>query len=393
MIKIILPQNNSNLLNDLSDEILKDVCIRIYGTEDYVVEYENRRTGRYIKLIEDQINETHFICFSKPNNNSRNAHLMQFVSPTYVEYNRDQSTNKFLDIYLINQSSNDRTDYIKLFYKCFATIGINVMNLEGISKIIPFYSYEDLQIYRKKTSERNSRNRSTYFTDDDKCISIYGKTFGANAMESFIFGLTIRALVDRPVVFHPVVDNDSENLSVDQQLILTNSGVSYGDFIRLLPSGYAKATQDTSRNQTVFKYNLLQKFGDQECYLCGCNLEHMIIAAHIERVTDIDNNPGYMPDIKAQRSTDGDNGLWLCASHDKLFEYGMIYFEGSELCIRSFITNTEQLNFINKSIYEMRKVYYSEFDDSTFNINPEHYNAKTREYLLKHRERHAITLV
>ena len=30
---------------------------------------------------------------------------------------------------------------------------------------------------------------------------------------------------------------------------------------------------------------------------------------------------------KRRRAVDGDNGLWLCATHDKLFEYGKIYFD------------------------------------------------------------------
>lgn len=392
MIKIFLPQNNQNLLNDLSESILQDVCNRLFGYPEYSIEYEDRRIGRYVKIVDDSSNEVHYVCFSNPNNNSRNAHLMQFVSPTYVEFNKDISTNKQLDVYLINQSGNDRTDYIKMFYRCFATIGIRVLNLQGVSGIVPFNSYEDLKSYRNQTSGRNAHNRSTYFTDDDNQVSIYGKTFGANAMESFIFALTIRRIVDKQVVFYPVVDNESENISVEQQRILMESGITYGDIIQLLPSGYARATRDTSRNQSVFKYNLLQKFGDQQCYLCGCDVEHLIIASHIERVTDIDNNATYSPDHKAERSTDGDNGLWLCANHDKMFEYGVIYFEYTELKVRSFIVDAKQKRYIDDSIFEMRKVYFSDITESIFNIQPEHYTHKMREYIKKHLERHSIAI-
>lgn len=393
MIKVVLPRNNSNLINDLSELVLRDVCNILFGSSAYSIEYVDRRIGRYIKIINDFNDEVHYVCFSNPNNNSRNAHLMQFVSPTYVEYYKDNAVNKHLNIYLINQSGNDITDYIKMFYRCFTTIGIRMLNLQGVSGILPFNSYEDLKSYRNLTSGRNAHNRSTYFSDDENQVSIYGKTFGANAMESFIFGLTIRRIVEKKVVFYPVVDNESENISTEQQRILTTSGISYGDIIRLLPTGYARATRDTSRNQSVFKYNLLQKFGDQQCYLCGCDVEHLIIASHIERVTDIDSNASYTSDQKAERSTDGDNGIWLCASHDKMFEYGIIYFEGNELRVRSFIGNDTQKRFIEKSIFEMRKVYFDDLSEPIFKIQAEHYTNKMREYINKYLERHSIVTV
>ena len=393
MIKIILPKNNTNLTKDLSDQILQDVCAHIFGNIDYEVEYESRRTGRYIKIVNDVTNEIHFVCFSNPNNNSRNAGLMQFVSPSYVEYEKHGSSTKYLDIYLLDQSGNDRTNYIKMFYRCFATIGVRLLNLEGVSGIVPFNSYEDLKSYRNQTSGRNTRNRSTYFTDDGNQISIYGKTFGANAMESFILSLTIKKIADKPVVFYPVVDNESKKLSRDQQRILIKSGVSYGDIITLMPNGYARATRDTSRNQSVFKYNLLQKYGDQQCYLCSCDVEHMVIASHIERVTDIDKSIIYTPDQKAERSTDSDNGLWLCANHDKMFEYGIIYFDNSLLKIRSFIIDEQQRDFIKMSIFEMRKVYLGDSLDVIFHINKDHYNEKMHQYINKHLERHGIATI
>lgn len=389
MIQITLP-TNQNLLNDLTEPILQDVCSRLFSTTEYDIAYENRRHGRYIKINNDRTDEVHYICFSNPNNNSRNSHLMQFVAPTYVEFYRDNSKNKHLNIFLISPSGNDETNYIKMFYRCFMTIGINVLNLDdlGITEITAFNSYEDLKSYRNQTSGRNTHNRSTYFTDDDKQISIYGKTFGANAMESFIFGLTIRQITEKPVVFYPVLDNESENLSAEQQNILISEGLTYGNSIKLLPTGYAKATRDTSRNTSAFHYNLLQKFGDKQCYLCGCDLEHLIIGAHIERVTDIDHNASYTPDQKAERATDGDNGLWLCANHDKMFEYGIIYFEQYVLRVGGFVAEQSQQNFIEKSIFDTRKIYFDNIDSAVFEVKTEHRSDKMLDYISKHFDRH-----
>lgn len=389
MITIYLPTSNSNLLNDLTPAVLSDACRHLFQSTDYVTVSEQRSSGRYVKIVNTETDETHFVCFSNPHNDSRNAHLMQFVSPTYVEYYNAVATNKHMSIYLIDQSGNDRTDYIKMFYRCFATLGIRILNLDGIAAPAPFSTYDDVSNYRKKTSLRNSKNRSTYFTDDDDQISIYGKTFGANAMESFIFGLTIQKIAPKPVIFYPVVDNKSSALSTEQTRILTNTGITFGDVIPLLQNGTAKPVRDTSRNQTVFKYNLLQKFGDQQCYLCGCDVDHLIIASHIERVTDIDNNDAYDTDTKAARSADGDNGFWLCASHDKMFEYGIIYFENNTAKIRDFV-NEQQRDYILQSIFDLRKVYFPGENSAEFTISPDHYNENTEQYLQKHRERLAI---
>lgn len=393
MIKVILPQNNTNLINDLSDDVLNDIVLRIFNTTTYEREFENRRNGRFVKVINESTDETHFVCFSNPNNNSRNAHLMQFVSPTYTEYYNDSTTNKYLDIYIINPDRNDRTDYIKMFYRCFLTIGIDILNIDqlGVSGIIPFVNYEDLKNYRSKTSGRNAHNRQTYFTDDDEQISLYGKTFGANAMESFIFALTIKEIVKKPVVFYPVLDNESESISSDQRMILEGNGVIFGDIIELQTNGYAKpVTRITSRNTPNFHYNLLQKFGEKRCYLCGCDMEHLVIGSHIERITDIDHETEYTDAVKAERATDGDNGLWLCANHDKMFEFGIIYFENRLLRIGAFIQDIFSQNYINKSIFETILIYPDDLNSVgviegfDFKIKPNHYNSRMSDYISKH---------
>jgi hypothetical protein len=396
MIKVFLPHNNSNLIRDLSDEVLRDVVYRIFNTNEFIRENDpsNRRTGRFIKIVNDETENVQYVCFSNPNNNSRNAGLMQFVSPSYIEFYNDHSSDKAICIYVINPGSNDRTNYIKMFYRCFQTIGINILNADqlGIPEITSFVNYEDLKRYRAETSGRNIRNRQSYFIDDESQISLYGKTFGANTMESFIFALTLKKIADKRIVFYPVVDNNSRDISVGQRNVLTSLGVEFEDAIELFSSdGYAKPSRrGGSRNTPVFHYNLLKKFGEKRCYLCGCDMEHLIIGSHIERVSDIDRSAVYNNIEKARRSSDGDNGLWLCANHDKMFEYGIIYFEDYLLKINSIITNPEDQQFINKSIFQTRPIFsedlvsVGEIEDDNFNIKQSHFNDNTADYINKH---------
>ena len=371
MINFLVPTNR-NLRTDLTSEILNDVCQRIYHTGSFEITEINRNTGRYITAENSETGETHIVCFSNPNNNSRNAHLMQFISPAYIEYENLNAKRKALDIYLIDPSQNDKTDYIKMFYRCFLTLGINILNIDQlfITGLSGFENYIDLSNYRKRTSERNSRNRSTYFTDDNTHISIYGKTFGANAMESFIFALTINKLVrNKLIFFYPVVDNTSTDLSEDQRNILIEKGIQYKNSILLKNNGYAAAPRDTSRDTPAFHYNLLQKYGDKRCYLCGCDIEHLIIGSHIERITDINNNANYSNEEKSIHAVDGDNGFWLCANHDKMFEYGIIYFDHDCLKINNCIMANEQKRYIDNSIYEMVKSYPNYEIQNPFIIN------------------------
>jgi len=397
MIKVIFSSNNKSLVKDLSNEIISDVVFKIFGVNIFTIENDSKggRNGRFIKLMNDD-GEVHYICFSNPNNNSRNSHLMQFVAPAYVRFHKDTAINKKLHIYIIKPDLNDKTDYIKMFYRCFLTLDIDILNFKqiNISNITSFVNYDDFKNYRNETSGRNAHNNQTYFTNDEEQISLYGKTFGANAMESFIFGLVLRKISEKNVVFYEVVDNKSKNIPKEQKNILTNNGIVFGDKIKLLPNGYAKSVHKTgSRNTPNFHYNLLQKFGEKRCYLCGCSIEHLVIGSHIERITDIDNNKNYIDEEKARRATDGDNGFWLCANHDKMFEFGIIYFEENLLKINLSVTDKLEKIFINDSIFNANINFNSNLssvgmiDSNNFKIKTQHFNSNMKNYIYKHKNR------
>lgn len=406
MIRVILPDAAGDLIN-LEERVIANVVNRIFGTDTYIKEVESRRTGRFIKVIEDNSNEMHYVCLSNPNNDSRNAHLMQFISPSYVEYWNEPNSNKHFDVYVINPGRNDRTPYIKMFYRCFITMGITILNWEelGLDGLVGFRGYDELKECRNRTSGRNAHNQQTYFADESQSgrsqISLYGKTFGANAMESFIFALTLSKICNKPVVLYPVVDNESRTISSAQQRVLTENGVAIGDTIEVLPNGTARPLparqRETSRDTVVFHYNLLQKYGEKRCYICGCDMEHMTIGSHIERVTDIDHNHDYSEAEKSRRSTDGDNGLWLCANHDKMFEYGIIYFDGGLLKIGNMVHNQTDRDYISHTLKTIETIYSSnlpstgEMDNDVFRIKPDHYNDSMAGYLEKHKNR--VTLV
>ena len=150
------------------------------------------------------------------------------------------------------------------------------------------------------------------------------------------------------------------------------------------------------REQKKYHYNLLQKFKEKKCYLCGCDIEYLIIGSHIHRVTDILH--GNLPENEKQRQIiDGDNGFWLCANHDKLFEWGLIYFDKDKMIIRDTLSEFQK-KYIYDSTFYLEKIYKSfnndkefnviEVDDSLeFHIQEEHYNDNMKNYLEIHKRR------
>ena len=155
-----------------------------------------------------------------------------------------------------------------------------------------------------------------------------------------------------------------------------------------------------SRNQLEFMKNLMNKFGNtdkKECYLCHCDIQNLIIASHIHRICDINKLDIPFKDRRSM-AVDRDNGLWLCANHDKLFEYGFIYFENDRMIISDRLNN-EQKQFVknitfNTSSREIQNnlgmiaeesVKYNYNED--FYINPEHYNENMHKYLEIHKKR------
>lgn len=385
MIKVTIPQQ----LVDFPKNELTDIVNRIYNQTDYVEEYlQDTRDGRYITVCKNE--EIHYVCISKPGNDARNARLMQFVTPTYTAWYEESKANKFLDVYLSCPNDSDKNNYSKFFYRCFLTIGINILNVDQLSlpELVPFNSYFDLKHYRDRNTGRNRHNRATYFSEEKGQIELFAKTFGANQMESFILALVLRRLLpNKPLILFPVVDNDARTIARKQRDILVNAGVDFGETISNIDNRNIRLDSiGPDRDTPKYHYNLLKKYGDKKCLLCGCEMEHLIIGSHIERVTDIKNSAVYSDEEKIRRIVDGENGLWLCANHDKMFEYGMIYFKNSKLCYRNGLRETDR-SFVN---YSMMSENYIDDIQTPFEIPAELTTEQMEEYLAIHRRRNGL---
>ena len=207
-------------------------------------------------------------------------------------------------------------------------------------------------------------------------------------MESFILALVLRKLLpDKTLILFPVVDNEARDIARKQREILSGSGVEFGETISNIDNRNIRLDSiGPERDTPKYHYNLLKKYGDKKCLLCGCEMEHLIIGSHIERVTDIKNSVVYSDEEKIRRIVDGENGFWLCANHDKMFEYGIIYFRDKKLCYRNGLREIDR-GFIN---YSMMQADYIDDMHTPFKIPESFVSQQMEEYLSIHRHRNGV---
>ena len=83
-------------------------------------------------------------------------------------------------------------------------------------------------------------------------------------------------------------------------------------------------------NQSAFRAKLLFRY--KKCYICGISNQSCLCASHIKPWKD--SSPVEKLDI--------DNGLLLCANHDRLFDRGLITFDGKgKIMISNKLSSTD----------------------------------------------------
>lgn len=341
---------------ELNARIIKQVLSSLNLNESFEIQYI-RGDGR--NLIIETDTYKHYVIVSRETADSRNAFLAQYISTVLSQYVEDLTTKqKKISIYLLDTSDRAKTDFIIDTYRVAKTLGINILNESelGLSTIQPYNSFRDWKNARSNRQQYNPANQSSYAMEDEDEYTVFGKLYGANGKESALLACQLAEIAkkeNKKLNFVQVKEHGTEAISSTDKKLLEYYGVNVSGGAIVLKD---KQTRDrsTCRKQDEFKFNLLEKYGNKKCYLCGCDIESNIIASHIHRITDIDNSK--IPDAEKRRqAVDGNNGLWLCANHDKMFEYGVITFNiNGELVINSTLKEN-QVEFI-KYITQVLKI-------------------------------------
>lgn len=407
MVNVSIPVH---LFNEMSDEEISDICFRSFKEKEFnkVSEKRARNTGQYIKLKKDGLLK--YICLSRNDcTQSRNSFIIQNIPTAFQKFLEESYKNKEFEFY-IRDFSAPHPPFAIYAYKLLLTSKIKILNLD---LVVPsdnagyldhrtsFTDYKQMRKYRLESSKRNTSNTSTIFEEKEDEFSVYGKTYGANGRETTLICMALYHLVNKKIVVYNVNEtSEKHQASVDpaNKYILNYYGIEIDEnAINFDPKN---EKEQADRDSRKFHINLFKKYKDKKCYFCGCDIENLIIGAHIHRVTDIKNS-NLSETVKQDQIVDADNGFWLCANHDKLFEFGLIYFNKNEMCVsdelnkkqQEFILNITADNLNLNKKYKLIPEKDKELENiilyknNKFYINQQHYNSKMEYYLSEHKNR------
>lgn len=244
---------------------------------------------------------------------------------------RNVYPKKNIYYYFLNVLGNVDTSYQKFIYRLMNTVGFVFLNdLEAIGeRIQPFNSIEDIMFNRRINTGRNQSNNPTYITkSSSRTIEVYGKTFGANKYETSLLCYALAMLCQREqnIKLYQVVEGNLTILPNASLEVIRQMGK-----IELIQTDMRLEKIQFEDNNSLrsprYTYNLLNKLGKKHCALCNCEIPELIQGAHIWPVSAIKKAPALTMEQRLGYALDGENGLWLCENHHKMFDEDLITFD------------------------------------------------------------------
>lgn len=316
----------------LTEKILTDICQRVTGQTKYRV-IKDRSTynkGRLVYVEYDNV--IYYVSLSEVSIEGRNSSLQSV--PTAINlYYADTRTNKCLCYYFMPHNGNAFTDYHLFIYKLLMTAGIHFLNIKQYyhQAILPYNNVDDLIIDRRDNQIGNSSNNSSYVSKSAETIQIYAKTFGASKYESTLLAIAVSHIADRPVELFNICEQDLKKLpqsSIDTIESLGNVTL-YNTTLFLDKHQPADESERAKLRSASYLYNLYNRIGYKKCALCSCEIPEIIQGAHIWGVSQISHAANLDDDAKFSHAVSGNNGLWLCQNHHKLFDSNIIMIDGN----------------------------------------------------------------
>jgi len=329
----------------LRPSILADVCEKITGRIDYTVEFDNTgyNIGRLAVL--EYEDKKSFISFSELEIKSRNSSFQSFPS-ALSRYILDDIPNKEICFYFHpDTTGNWETPYFIFMYRLMKTANVNFLNAGDYleSPVLPFSTPEDIILHKDQMRSRNPGNRSTYLTrGSTNQLQIFGKTYGANKYETTLLCLAISEIATSGIELYEIEEGGLTKLPQTSKDAVESLGI-----VQIFTSNIQIERADFEENDSLrsasYIYNLLEKLGDKKCVLCECDIPQIIQGAHIWPVADIKKENQLTQDEKLALALDGDNGLWMCNNHHKLFDANILrLFEDRSVKHKSTLSESQR---------------------------------------------------
>ncbi len=329
-----------SMQNFLTDAVLRDVCLRITGQEEYTVDFvgndyeddclpESYNKGRLAVLKYGDKNA--FISFSEEEAKGRNS-AVQSVGTAFNIYYQSEAENKELYYYFLGAGVRFQTEFFMNAYRQMQTIGFRFLNAEVLDlAIVSYGSVEDFISSRKIAAQKNRSNKASYVTKERfKDIEIYGKTYGANKYDAAMLGFTASVLAKRHgqhITLYEILEKNLRHMPESCARTLKLMGN-----VDIVPTDLEfdrkQFTENNSLRSPRYKSNLLGRVGIKRCALCNCEIPEIIQGAHVWPVSIIKKQPLTF-DEQLRHAISGDNGIWLCENHHKLFDENIIRFDNA----------------------------------------------------------------
>ena len=316
----------------LTNSVLADICQRVTGQSNYRV-VKDRSTynkGRLVYVEYDDI--LYYVSLSEENIGGRNSSLQSV--PTAINlYYADTRRNKRLCYYFLPHNGNAFTAYHLFVYKMMMTAGVQFLNISQYyhRTIVPYSNVDDLIVDRRDNQIGIASNNSSYVSKSSDRIQIYAKTFGASKYESTLLAIAVSHIADRPVELFNICEQNLKALpqsSVKTINALGNVSL-YNTSLFLDKHQPADESERAKLRSASYLYNLYNRIGYKKCALCGCEIPEIIQGAHIWGVSQISHTDGLDEETRFAHAVSGNNGLWLCQNHHKLFDANIIMIDSN----------------------------------------------------------------
>ena len=175
----------------------------------------------------------------------------------------------------------------------------------------------------------NSSNNSSFVSKSTESIQIYAKTYGASKYESTLLAIAVSRIADRPIELYNICEKDLKKLpqaSIDTIKSLGNISLFYTTLF-LDKHLHIDDSERTKLRSASYLYNLYCRLGYKKCALCSCEIPEIIQGAHIWGVSQISRCNHLDEEAKFSHAINGNNGLWLCQNHHKLFDSNIIMID------------------------------------------------------------------
>lgn len=309
----------------LTEAILTDICRRVTGQSDFTVTFEDKiNVGRLLVLTDGK--STNYVSISENLIQSRNSSFQSFPS-ALSRFILDSSKNKNICFFVLpDVKGNLETDYFLFMYRLMKTAGVKFLNIDRHVKadIMPFASADDVIAAKEKLRARSKGNKSTYVTkSSDGVVQVYGKTYGANKYESTLLCLALLKIAPSGIELFEVKEGGLTGLpDISKQAILAAGTAKIAASTNEIEVEHF--VQNNSLRSARFIYNLLEKFGPKKCAFCDCEIAEIIQGAHIWPVSSIKKEAELDLEQQLKCALDEHNGMWLCESHHKLYDTGIL---------------------------------------------------------------------